>query len=203
MLLVSLEWETFEQFCVWQLLAAESVPVSEVLPIVPHLSTGEQFEALTGLILYLKPHSPEGPILKALMTSLHDSQGVQGLLLHWTNRDPDTLARALTSMVHIVAKEVADLKLIISALRHITGVQTRTEEFQSVLRDADLIKCLLDLFESNEPLKEELEPLFTSLQQTKSSRRKSPQKIDSGIKRGSDTLKGASRYPKKKRRIHD
>ena len=106
-------------------------------------------------------------------------------------------------MVHIVAKEVTDIKLIISALRHIIGVQSRTEEFQSVLRDADLIKCLLDLFESNEPLKEELEPFFTSLQQTKSSRRKSPQKIDSGIKRGNDSLKGVSRYPKKKRRVHD
>ena len=198
-----MEWEAFEQFCVWQLLAAESVPVSEVLPIVPHLSTGDQFESLTGLILYLKPHSPEGPILKALMTSLRDSPGVQSLLLHWTNRDPDTLARALTSMVHIVAKEVTDVELIISALQHIIGVQSRTEEFQSVLRDADLIKCLLDLFESNEALKEELEAFFTSLQQTKSSRRKSPQKVDSGIKRGSESIKGASRYPKKKRRIND
>ena len=31
----SLEWETFEQFSVWQLLAAEAPPVEELLKILP------------------------------------------------------------------------------------------------------------------------------------------------------------------------
>ncbi|KAI6650350.1 hypothetical protein LOD99_6027 [Oopsacas minuta] len=154
---------------------------------------GNQFESLTSLILYLKPHSPEGPILKALLTTLQDSSGVQSLLLHWTSKEPDTLARALTSMIHIVANEDTDLELIVSAVKHISNVQSKTEEFQAVLRDADLIKCLLDLFESNDSLKDQFENLFTSLQQTKSSRRKSPQKGDTGIKRGN----GNTRYPKK------
>ncbi|KAI6653672.1 Integrator complex subunit 3 isoform X2 [Oopsacas minuta] len=205
LLLASLEWEAFEQFCVWKLMEAESVPVTDVLPIVSHLSspTGNQFESLTSLILYLKPHSPEGPILKALLTTLQDSSGVQSLLLHWTSKEPDTLARALTSMIHIVANEDTDLELIVSAVKHISNVQSKTEEFQAVLRDADLIKCLLDLFESNDSLKDQFESLFTSLQQTKSSRRKSPQKGDTGIKRGNETAKGNTRYPKKKRKVNE
>ena len=107
-------------------------------------------------------------------------------------------------MVHIVASEDTDLDMIVLAVKHISGIQGKTDEFQAVLRDADLIKCLLDLFESNDILKDEFDSFFTSLQQTKSSRRKSPQKGElAGVKRSHETSKVASRYPKKKRRMND
>ena len=201
-----LDWETTNQYFVWKLIEAEGVPVSWILPIVPHLATtsGDQFESLTQLVLYLKTQSPEGPILKSLLTSLHESPGVQSLLLHWTHKQPETLARALTSMVHIVASEDTDSDLIVLAVRHISGIQGKTDDFQAVLRDADLIKCLLDLFESNEVLKDEFDSFFTSLQQTKSSRRKSPQKGElAGVKRSHESSKVTARYSKKKRRIND
>ena len=107
-------------------------------------------------------------------------------------------------MVHIVASEDTDLDMIVLAVKHISGIQGKTDEFQAVLRDADLIKCLLDLFESNDILKDEFDSFFTSLQQTKSSRRKSPQKGElAGVKRSHEMSKVAPRYPKKKRRMND
>ena len=106
-------------------------------------------------------------------------------------------------MVHIVASEDTDLDMIVLAVKHISSIQGKNE-FQAVLRDADLIKCLLDLFESNDILKDEFDSFFTSLQQTKSSRRKSPQKGElAGVKRSHETSKVAPRYPKKKRRMND
>lgn len=33
----SLEWETFEQYCLWQLISAHNIPIDYVLPILPKL----------------------------------------------------------------------------------------------------------------------------------------------------------------------
>ena len=63
-------------------------------------------------------------------------------------------------MVHIVASEDTDLDLIVLAVRHISSIQSKTDEFQAVLRDADLIKSLLNLFESNDILKDQFGSFF-------------------------------------------
>ena len=176
--------------------------MAEVLPIVPYLSKGDQYESLTGLILYLKSLSPEGPILKALVASLPDSPGVHSLLLHWTHKVPETLARALTSLLHQLGETNSELHTV--ALRHIVAVHNRTDEFLNVLKDADLVKRLLDLLDGNDSLKEEFESFFTSLQQTKTSRRKSPQKGgESALKRSGDTVKMGPKTTKKRRRLNN
>jgi integrator complex subunit 3 len=50
---VSLEWETFEQFSVWQLLSAEVPPLQEILKILP-LDSNAHPEALSGLLFLLR-----------------------------------------------------------------------------------------------------------------------------------------------------
>lgn len=49
----SLEWETFEQFCLWQLIAAHNIPVDYVLPILPKLEFQGDLAALSLTFLLL------------------------------------------------------------------------------------------------------------------------------------------------------
>lgn len=53
-LLASLMWETFEQFCLWQLVTAHGIPIDYVLPILPRLEYNAHAEALTAILLMLK-----------------------------------------------------------------------------------------------------------------------------------------------------
>lgn len=50
----SLSWETFEQFCLWQLVAAHGIPTDYVLPILSRLEYNAHAEALTAILLMLK-----------------------------------------------------------------------------------------------------------------------------------------------------
>lgn len=39
----SLDWETFEQYCAWQLFLAHNIPLETIIPILQHLKyKGEQ-----------------------------------------------------------------------------------------------------------------------------------------------------------------
>ncbi|XP_046679280.1 integrator complex subunit 3-like [Homalodisca vitripennis] len=50
----SLSWETFEQFCLWQLVTAHGIPIDYVMPILPRLDHDNHAEALTAILLMLK-----------------------------------------------------------------------------------------------------------------------------------------------------
>uniref|UniRef100_A0A8C5NM93 Integrator complex subunit 3 n=1 Tax=Junco hyemalis TaxID=40217 RepID=A0A8C5NM93_JUNHY len=39
-LIQSLDWETFEQYCTWQLFLAHNIPLETIIPILQHLNTG-------------------------------------------------------------------------------------------------------------------------------------------------------------------
>lgn len=66
MLTTSLGWETFEQYCLWQLLTAHDISVDDVLPIIPKLSYKENAEALTSILLMLKQEKPATEVLRQL-----------------------------------------------------------------------------------------------------------------------------------------
>lgn len=51
---VSLNWETFEQYCLWQVIAAHDFPIERLLPILPTLQYQVHAEALTSIIFILK-----------------------------------------------------------------------------------------------------------------------------------------------------
>ena len=54
MLTLSLSWETFEQFCFWQLISAHGIPIETLVSILPGLNFTNHAEALTTLLLLLK-----------------------------------------------------------------------------------------------------------------------------------------------------
>lgn len=54
LLTASLNWETFEQYCFWQLIFAHDFPIDYVLPVLPKLQFRNHAEALTSILLMLK-----------------------------------------------------------------------------------------------------------------------------------------------------
>jgi len=50
----TLEWETWEQHCVWTIALAHHFPIEDFLSIVPSLDYRHHAEALTALLLMLK-----------------------------------------------------------------------------------------------------------------------------------------------------
>ena len=50
----TLEWESFEQQCVWQLIQAEDVLLESLVGILPMLKRDEHAEALSNLLILMK-----------------------------------------------------------------------------------------------------------------------------------------------------
>lgn len=54
LLTTSLNWETFEQYCLWQLIFAHDFPIDYVLPVLPKLQFRDHAEALSSILFMLK-----------------------------------------------------------------------------------------------------------------------------------------------------
>jgi hypothetical protein len=50
----SLEWETWEQHCLWTLFSAHFFRVEDYVSIIPHLDAKRHAEALNALLLILR-----------------------------------------------------------------------------------------------------------------------------------------------------
>ncbi|RWS03044.1 integrator complex subunit 3-like protein [Dinothrombium tinctorium] len=90
----SLEWETFEQFCLWQLIAAHNIPMEYVLPILPKLEFQTHAEALTNILLLLKRETPSQEVMKHIVNrDVKESDSfVVSVLKYWTQEHCDKLA---------------------------------------------------------------------------------------------------------------
>jgi integrator complex subunit 3 len=66
LLSASLSWETFEQYCLWQLVTAHGIPIDYVLPILPRLEFSSHAEALTSILLMLKQERYVSAIITAV-----------------------------------------------------------------------------------------------------------------------------------------
>lgn len=58
-LVQSLDWETFEQYCTWQLFLAHSIPLETIIPILQHL----KYKGEAALARQRPRLSPGGPEL--------------------------------------------------------------------------------------------------------------------------------------------
>ncbi|XP_047996215.1 integrator complex subunit 3 homolog [Leguminivora glycinivorella] len=85
MLSTSLGWETFEQYCLWQLLTAHDISLEDVLPIIPKLSYKDHAEALTSVLLMLKQGKPGAELLRQLFCRAVQQEDtfVVSTLLYW------------------------------------------------------------------------------------------------------------------------
>nr|CAG4646849.1 EOG090X0205 [Megafenestra aurita]SVE92248.1 EOG090X0205 [Megafenestra aurita] len=92
----SLEWETFEQMALWQLVAAHNIPLSLLLSLLPKLKEDQHCEALTALMMMIKHERPNNDLLKALLNCPIESL-ISALLSHWSNESSTTLAQILAN----------------------------------------------------------------------------------------------------------
>ncbi len=139
----SLQWETFEQVCLWDLLSAEfcsrrlSLVSSHVAcPTLPVIAGGRHPEALNGLQSLLCRALPDAQVVPALVCA---PQGVKQLallvLLHWTRTQPVRLAEALRIMLTSVhaglmhpthrALALGDAELVIQTVGAISSTAAR------------------------------------------------------------------------------
>ncbi|XP_064474957.1 integrator complex subunit 3-like [Ornithodoros turicata] len=96
----SLEWETFEQFCLWQLIAAHNIPVDYILPILPKLEFQAHAEALTSILLLLKQEMPSAELLKHILCRDAKSNDffVVSILKYWTQEHEEKLSELVGSL---------------------------------------------------------------------------------------------------------
>ena len=98
-LTASLGWETFEQYALWQLIAAHDLPFDCVLPMVPKLSASRHSEALTSVLLLIRQEKPTAELLKHLMAreiNLED-RFVSSCLVNWMHEYEDKLGDLISN----------------------------------------------------------------------------------------------------------
>ncbi|GFS03973.1 integrator complex subunit 3 [Elysia marginata] len=93
----SLEWETIEQYFLWQLVMAHNIPVEHILPILPKLEYGANAEALTNLMVLLKQVSPSWELLRPVLSRECKKADyfTVSVLKYWAQEHEDRLAELI------------------------------------------------------------------------------------------------------------
>ncbi|GFY70429.1 integrator complex subunit 3 [Trichonephila inaurata madagascariensis] len=97
----SLEWESFEQFCLWQLISAQNIPIEYILPMLPKLEFTAHSEALISIALLLKQEKPSADLLKHIMSrevKPNDNFAVT-VLTYWAKEHEEVLAELVSSHI--------------------------------------------------------------------------------------------------------
>lgn len=102
MLSTSLGWETFEQYCLWQLLTAHDISVEDVLPIIPKLSYKEHAEAVTSVLLMLKQERPTADVIRQMFCRPVDEEDtfVVSTLLYWCQDFEDKVGDLISVLLN-------------------------------------------------------------------------------------------------------
>ncbi|XP_030832490.1 integrator complex subunit 3 [Strongylocentrotus purpuratus] len=98
----TLDWETFEQFCVWQLLLAhDDIEVKHLVSLIPKLKYKEHPEALANMLLMLKLENATQEFLKPLLSRKVDQTDrlTTSILSHWASQDEPHLADVFKSIM--------------------------------------------------------------------------------------------------------
>ncbi|XP_012285254.1 integrator complex subunit 3 isoform X2 [Orussus abietinus] len=101
LLTASLNWETFEQYCFWQLIFAHDFPIDYVLPVLPKLQFRDHAEALTSILFMLKQEKPTPELLKQLLArqSADGDMFVVAALRYWCRDYEEKLAELLANLL--------------------------------------------------------------------------------------------------------
>ncbi|CAG4944150.1 unnamed protein product [Parnassius apollo] len=101
MLSTSLGWETFEQYCLWQLLTAHDISVEDVLPIIPKLSYKDHAEAVTSVLLMLKQERPTADVIRQLFCREIDEEDtfVVSTIMYWCQDYEDKVGDLLSVLL--------------------------------------------------------------------------------------------------------
>ncbi|XP_043276838.1 integrator complex subunit 3 isoform X2 [Venturia canescens] len=101
LLTASLNWETFEQYCFWQLICAHDFPIEYVLPVLPKLQFRDHAEALTSILFMLKQEKPTMELLRQLLArqSADGDMFVVAALRYWCRDYEDKLSELLANLL--------------------------------------------------------------------------------------------------------
>ncbi|XP_041259954.1 integrator complex subunit 3 [Onychostruthus taczanowskii] len=114
----SLDWETFEQYCTWQLFLAHNIPLETIIPILQHLKYKEHPEALSCLLLQLRREKIWGgfcPLLPKRQSLRSSSSKLAQLTLEQILEHLDNLRLNLTNTKHNFFSQTP----ILQALQHV------------------------------------------------------------------------------------
>lgn len=73
----SLDYETFEQYCVWQLVQAHDIPIEYLQDLLPELEINEHPEALSAMLNLLKCETPNSELIRLLLSRETKNRGDQ------------------------------------------------------------------------------------------------------------------------------
>lgn len=91
----SLQWDSFEQFNVWQLLTAEGQESHHIVPVLKSIIPNEHVEAVSGIVILLRPEpSIPGAVgnLLSLPVTTHNNI-VSSIISRWINIKPNKMAK--------------------------------------------------------------------------------------------------------------
>ncbi|XP_068694256.1 integrator complex subunit 3-like isoform X2 [Montipora capricornis] len=100
----TLEWESFEQQCVWHLIQAEDVLLESFVNILPSLKQNQHSEALSNLLILMKSVSPSMDLVTPVL-SMECSEKRPGnqfsvsLLRYWAQEYPRELAQLIGQLL--------------------------------------------------------------------------------------------------------
>ncbi|KAI0237347.1 Integrator complex subunit 3 [Lamellibrachia satsuma] len=97
----SLDWDTIEQYFLWQLIATHNIPVEHIMPILPKLDFAAHSEALSCILIQLKQDCPTEELLRPILRrecKKNDFFTVS-ILKFWAQEYEDKLAELLHSQL--------------------------------------------------------------------------------------------------------
>lgn len=98
----SLCYETFEQFCFWQLVQAHDVPIESLQDILPELESSNHAEALTYMLFILKNEKPTTELIRLLLSRETKNRGdpfVTSALRFWCQDSEEVLSEIIANLL--------------------------------------------------------------------------------------------------------
>uniref|UniRef100_A0A182QAQ3 SOSS complex subunit A homolog n=1 Tax=Anopheles farauti TaxID=69004 RepID=A0A182QAQ3_9DIPT len=100
----SLEYETFEQVCIWQLVQAHDIPLETFQEIIPELESGAHAEALTAILLLLRAEKPTTELVRLLLSREMETKHrgdpfVTSVLRYWCQEFEEKLSELIAALL--------------------------------------------------------------------------------------------------------
>ncbi|KFB35352.1 hypothetical protein ZHAS_00001840 [Anopheles sinensis] len=99
----SLEYETFEQVCIWQLVQAHDIPLETFQELIPELESGAHAEALTAILLLLRSEKPTTELVRLLLsreeTKHRGDPFVTSVLRYWCQEFEEKLSELIAALL--------------------------------------------------------------------------------------------------------
>uniref|UniRef100_A0A182S6B2 SOSS complex subunit A homolog n=1 Tax=Anopheles maculatus TaxID=74869 RepID=A0A182S6B2_9DIPT len=100
----SLEYETFEQVCIWQLVQAHDIPLETFQEIIPDLESGAHAEALTAILLLLRAEKPTTELVRLLLSRETETKHrgdpfVTSVLRYWCQEYEEKLSELIAALL--------------------------------------------------------------------------------------------------------